>query len=150
MHPEPGPSDRCPARNRHFNPTSPGIQQLVESRGGTMRQDGPLSARERSGHPAPFDWNVSASHRVHAVVHSMQPSTRDAIAYGTSTEAEIKELKEGEDPVLSGGNAGDQPVEMALGSTMDGFRRHRRRFRTIVGHGAIVATQTSRVVDVCA
>ena len=80
----------------------------------------------------------------------MQPSTRDAIAYGTSTEAEIKELKEGEDPVLSGGNAGDQPVEMALGSTMDGFRRHRRRFRTIVGHGVIVATQTSRVVDVCA
>ena len=76
----------------------------------------------------------------------MQPSTRDAIAYGTSTEPEIKELKEGEDPVLSGGNAGDQPVEMALGSTMDGFRQHRRRFRTIVGHGAIVATQTSRVV----
>jgi hypothetical protein len=52
--------------------------------------------------------------------------------------------------MLLGGDRADQPLKLTTSSTMVEFPHHRCGFSTIVGHGAIVATQTSRVVDVCA
>ena len=73
MHPKAGPSDWYRSRNRHFNTTSTDIEQLEEGRGRAVRQDGTVPAGKYGSHPAAFEWKVSTTHRVDALVDTVEP-----------------------------------------------------------------------------
>jgi hypothetical protein len=79
------------------------------------------------------------------LVDTVEPPACHPVTNGPGTEAKVKKLKEGDHPMLPSGDGDNEPVEMPLPSAIDGFRRYRRRFRTIVGHEVMLAPRSARV-----
>ncbi len=117
----------------------------MESCGRSVGEDRPLPAGEHGGQPPALEGHVGAANGIDALMDAMQAASRDPGPDAGSAQAELTQLREGNHPMLPGGQGNDEAIQLALSTAMVGFRCREQRFPSIVGHGAMVAPETSRV-----
>src|SRR5581483_3720966 len=98
-----------------------------------MREHRSLTACEHGSHPVPLNRQISASDGVHASMDSMQATARHTVMDCAFAKPEVQQLKEGDNPMLPGGDSHDEPVCLPASSPFVEFPRNRCGFSTIAG-----------------
>ena len=69
------------------------------------------TGRQDGGHPAPAAGEDRVAHRVHPVMHPMQPADADPVGDRVVVEPQLVQLPHGHDAILAGRERRDRGID---------------------------------------
>jgi hypothetical protein len=109
--------------------------------GRAVAQRGARAGSEDRRHPPGLVPQSAVPNGIHAAVHPVKPTQRDAVLDRVRSEADVEKLRARQHSVLPAGDVGDRVVNRTR-RTFGGYFAHNVR---LVRHAPILATRASRI-----